>query len=79
MRNFVKIVMRALAGEPAKAGALSCEENGVIYSYGEVIAERTGPKSWLVQAAGLRSVTTSKHCNGVARELVKQGFAVTRS
>lgn len=78
MRNTEKVTAAAIQGRTLKAAALSCDGQG-IYSYAELIAKQTGPKEWNVIPAGLFSVTTSKHCNGVANELRMHGMTVTRN
>lgn len=78
MRNTESVTNAALAGKTFKASALSTNGSGEIYSYRMLIAKKTGFDSWEVMAAGGVSVTTSKHCNGVARELHLRGQKVTR-
>lgn len=78
MRNTETVSKAAVEGKAFKAGALSSDAKGNIYSYRERIATRTGFTTWNVQPAGLHSTTTSKHCNGVANELHKRGFKITR-
>lgn len=77
MRNTEKVAEAAVNGKSLKAAALSTNP-GVIMSYREVIGTKTGPNSWNVIPAGGFSVTTSKHCNGVANELRRRGMTVTR-
>lgn len=77
MRNTESVANAAVAGKTFKASALSTAP-GVILSYNAIIATKTGFDSWNVIPAGGYSVTTSKHCNGIARELHLRGMKVTR-
>lgn len=77
MTNIEKVANAAVANESLKASALSTNP-GVIMSYKLIIAERLGEGFWSVLPAGGYSVTTSKHCNGIARELQRRGQTVTR-
>lgn len=77
MRNTETITNAVLRGTPKRAGALSTDGR-TISSYAMVIARQTGFDSWEVVEAGARSVTTSRHCNGVAEELRRHGKTVFR-
>lgn len=76
--NTETVTRAAINLQKHKAGELSTFGQGDIYSYQEKIATQTGYKTWKVAPAGQRSVTTSKHANGVARFLESQGHEVTR-
>lgn len=78
MRNTESITVAAANYQAKKAGELRSEKNGNVYSYKVLIAEKVGPLAYNVLKAGGYSVTTSKHCNGVAKELHLLGYKVTR-
>ena len=63
-RGIDKVIRAWGHGSRAAAGNVSCNNTG-IFSYAEKIAvEHEG--TVYVLAAGLHSVTTSRHCNAVA-------------
>lgn len=78
MRNTEAVTIAAISGKELKRSALSTVRQGEIYSYRTVVARQTGPQTWEVEKAGTYSTTTSKHCSGIANELARRGFLVTR-
>lgn len=77
MKNVERVVTAAIQGETLKVGAISTNKEG-IYSYQARIATRTGHDSWKVENPRV-SVTTTKHANGVAHELIMRGYKVEKS
>lgn len=78
MRNTETVTAAATKYQAKKAGALRSETDGNVFSYKVLIAEKVGPLAYNVLKAGGYSATTSKHCNGVARELHLLGYSVER-